>query len=622
MADQNTRLLARSVGLTRRRPPPPRELAFSATTNLLTWKAPADKKFYTHFRVRVDHDGGAPDFELSAGQVSLVLPTNGKLFFVSTYNDQSGLESPKIRVSGQTGVAGDEGSPSVLNFAAAVQTQDIDGGTTQWRYSLTWDEPTTNVRFALTGAYVLYLEKGGVRERITELPKGTTAYLSVWRDVPPKGTTDSYTAWLPTKSILGVENSLVAGVTPSATFNVSYSSGAAGVEYTSNVTGVTATVAYPDNAVDGTYPAIITAPFTPPADPTWGGVEMWRDNGSTVAPLEASAKASPAVVTVTPPDTVETWDVILVSFDTSGRRNNITAATPRASIAIGSASGMADGAKLRVSSVSTDKLDANGISVGGGGGKPGVFAVYNASGAQNAFIGMDGKRTGVVNTNGTTVTWVSGDQFVTAMTGLPIKIGAVVYTVQSVGGATTLTLTGSAGVQNAVAYTGWTGQGVWGSTLRAGGTTFANAPFKADSTGVSLTDGTITVTSGTATINLDPTNGLKATGATSYTILANGYVNVYGISTLAGYAGTLTPVACTLSDPSGNVFGATGTYISLYIAAVGMIFKVSNSSGVTHFNIKALPAYANNAAAAAGGLAAGDLYLVAGSDPRTVAIVF
>jgi hypothetical protein len=35
-----------------------------------------------------------------------------------------------------------------------------------------------------------------------------------------------------------------------------------------------------------------------------------------------------------------------------------------------------------------------------------------------------------------------------------------------------------------------------------------------------------------------------------------------------------------------------------------------------------LSAYANNAAALAGGLVAGDAYLVAGSDPRTVAVVF
>jgi hypothetical protein len=65
-----------------------------------------------------------------------------------------------------------------------------------------------------------------------------------------------------------------------------------------------------------------------------------------------------------------------------------------------------------------------------------------------------GGGTGTVTTSSTTVTWVSGTQFVTggAWVGLTITINGVGYVISSVSSATSLTLTASAGTQTAVAY--------------------------------------------------------------------------------------------------------------------------------------------------------------------------
>lgn len=66
---------------------------------------------------------------------------------------------------------------------------------------------------------------------------------------------------------------------------------------------------------------------------------------------------------------------------------------------------------------------------------------------------------GVVNTNGTAVTLVSGTQFSVLMSGLPIIINGVQYFVQSVNGLNQLSLTATAGIQLAVGYTAFVGVG-------------------------------------------------------------------------------------------------------------------------------------------------------------------
>lgn len=160
-------------------------------------------------------------------------------------------------------------------------------------------------------------------------------------------------------------------------------------------------------------------------------------------------------------------------------------------------------------------------------------------------------------------------------------------------------------------------KGTWMKKCWIGGTSPANAPLVVDVNGVVSW---VNVASA-VTINIDPTNGFRATGTNSYATLADGYLNIFGTGTLAGYQSGLTPVACIVTDPSGNVFSATPISFSLWIAST-TVFSCSVSGGVTKLKVAGLPSYANNAAALAGGLVAGEAYLVAGSDPRALAIVY
>jgi hypothetical protein len=59
-----------------------------------------------------------------------------------------------------------------------------------------------------------------------------------------------------------------------------------------------------------------------------------------------------------------------------------------------------------------------------------------------------------VNTNGLTVTWVSGDKFTYLFNGISLVIGGTPYPVASVNSPTSITLGNSAGVQAGVAYSG------------------------------------------------------------------------------------------------------------------------------------------------------------------------
>jgi hypothetical protein len=85
--------------------------------------------------------------------------------------------------------------------------------------------------------------------------------------------------------------------------------------------------------------------------------------------------------------------------------------------------------------------------------------------------------TGVVNTNGTAVAWVSGTKFATGTgaAGVKITINTVEYTILSVTTDTALVLTGNAGTQNGVAYSVY-----WNNLTMPGGITDLgeqNRPF-------------------------------------------------------------------------------------------------------------------------------------------------
>lgn len=149
--------------------------------------------------------------------------------------------------------------------------------------------------------------------------------------------------------------------------------GAAGTEYTSNVTSPSFAVAG-ITASDGTTPQRITATFTRPTDVTWGGVEMRVYDGATLV-AKVSGAASPIAVTIPNPTTSTTYTVKLVSFDVNGQSNTETAGTPQGTVLAGSTAGTLDLRKFLPASTDNFAIVGSVLQV-----KTGVAITVDGSG--------------------------------------------------------------------------------------------------------------------------------------------------------------------------------------------------------------------------------------------------
>lgn len=107
----------------------------------------------------------------------------------------------------------------------------------------------------------------------------------------------------------------------------------------------------------------------------------------------------------------------------------------------------------------------------------------------NAGNGFVKNTSAVVNTNNKTVTWVSGNQFTSALLNQPVSIGGNSFTVASVTSATQLTLTGVVGTLSNVSF--------------AEQPTFiASAPITSDIIGNLIRANIITATGGTWVVTI------------------------------------------------------------------------------------------------------------------------
>lgn len=94
-----------------------------------------------------------------------------------------------------------------------------------------------------------------------------------------------------------------------------------------------------------------------------------------------------------------------------------------------------------------------------------------------------------------------------------------------------------------------------------------------------------------------------------------GTVNLRSYNNVGGAAAVLVDA---VGDPSTPITAALEATANFVYAAVDLRVE----SAKAHVNVRQLYTFANNAAALAGSLVAGDLYTVTGSDPRQIAIVF
>lgn len=254
---------------------------------------------------------------------------------------------------------------------------------------LAWTKPSGAAVLARWGGAVIWLHlPTGEKFQMTGAETGTAVTIESSAFPQSTVTWTFYAVSLDNNANPNTDGRSPAVGTPSATISVSPpAAGAAGTEYTSHVTGASFAAATV-SASDGTTQQRITATFSAPSDVTWGGVELRVYSGATLL-ASTSATPSPIAVVIPNPSSVTSVAAKLVSFDVNGRTNSEVAGTPQNTLSIGSASGTLNGAKLTASSVSTVSLDATEISVGGGGSKPGKFGVYNASGSQIGFIGVE-----------------------------------------------------------------------------------------------------------------------------------------------------------------------------------------------------------------------------------------
>jgi hypothetical protein len=183
---------------------------------------------------------------------------------------------------------------------------------------------------------------------------------------------------------------------------------------------------------------------------------------------------------------------------------------------------------LAAGSVTTLKLTTNALDVGGGGGKPIQFRVFDNLGAAIGWIGDDTANTGYVGA------WLKR-----------LLIGGTSpATAKFFADASGNVVAAGIYVNSAGAPLGWIGAngaetGAWFKTLGIGGSSKSTAPLQADASGnVSLTNAAISVTAGNDLINIDTTNGVKLSNVVvgTNTQLTNGTVRVEARSNSATYA--------------------------------------------------------------------------------------
>lgn len=470
---------------------------------------------------------------------------------------------------------------NVTGFAASNARYATNGqGLKVLLIDFAWTKPSTAAALARWGGVIvwLHLPGGGAKFQLTGPETGATITCEIGAFPQSTETWTFYGISVDNNANPNADGQNPISGTPSATLSVSPpTAGASGTEYTSHATSVSFAAATV-SASDGTTQKRVTATFTGPSDVTWGGVELRVYDGSTLL-ASTSATPSPVAVVFPNPSSSVTVTAKLVSFDVNGRTNTEQAGTPQGTLAIGSASGTLDGAKLTVSSVSTASLNSTEIQVGGGGSKPGKFGVYNSSGTQIGFIGTESGNEGgwfkTLSVGGSS--YANGKLKADSSGGVTINDATLTLNLNGV--VATISNDLAYGVYNGIrVYSTTSGQespvmispgGITiGNTLTTGTKFYLNAAYGSNAT-MSLYDSTTaerirlsTSTSNGAIRVYGSGSSFASLNDTTLALLSGGYVDAggYRVGGSAGVSGSVNPitgintnlVTINYKDHSGN----------------------------------------------------------------------
>jgi phage-related protein len=355
---------------------------------------------------------------------TLAVPSSAKavtLYAVPVYGDGTvgavvagTTPSVALVIQRTNGSAGVEYASLVTGFSAAVASPayGTNGqGQRVLRVNLSWTNPS-DAKYGGVALYVIWVD--GRTYQISGVERGTSLQWSTPNFPSAAANATFYACSVDTNNR---RNSYVEGTTPAATISIpAVPVDGTGQEYCQNISNFSVSVSYPSTA-DGTSRAVVTCSFTAPSDSRWGGVEIRTSNDGLEYVTRVKGSATKLTFEVPVGISYTTYNVMAVSYDVNGRLNTgVLAYTPYVNIGVGTSAGQLDLSKAKAStydsnifiiqdgklkvwaidgslivtgSVTSAKLNTTEISVGGGGSKPGKFGVYNASGTQIGFIGVE-----------------------------------------------------------------------------------------------------------------------------------------------------------------------------------------------------------------------------------------
>ncbi|HXI85275.1 MAG TPA: hypothetical protein VNL17_14435 [Verrucomicrobiae bacterium] len=440
-------------------------------------------------------------------------------------------------------------APSIQNVALAgslpagwTANPNIEvkvSGDQFFEFQVTYAFPTTDPYYSQFGGFDVVMENlttGGRRTIANVSAPADTTFASA--PYPVRVGTTAYKIWFPSWDTNGNRNAIIPGVTPAVTFNITRQLGTSAQEYAANATSVVWTTGQYQDSAGGTDTRV-TVSFTPPTDPAFGGARLVvkRDDGKFYE--YAKGRLSPLEYYIPNPPSSVSWTAYLVSQDTNGNRNSIVdGITPSVTFTTGSATGTGDLARANPGTFSSE------FQITGG-----VFKVKNL----NADTIVTGKLQ------------VGGSGMVSQMKVFDTLGGNIGFWGDDTAG------------------TGYVG--MWAKQCRIGGASPSSAPLQCDTSGnLSITGGTISLVSGTVTVNVDSTNFLKVTD-TGGSIT---FSQIRGIDITTGFnSGTnkavMTATGSIILTQAGtsSILNATSLQFNLTQVVTGRQTGPGNTTDVT-----------------------------------------